>query len=155
MIFANYNPQNCIKMCKGLFVKPGNFFLQKFVKMWECHFWADVMLRQSRLRTSRASPALKLQGLRVVCSKNFSRAIFFVFCSTQMVDIYLSYLPMKKIWWKSAVWIWETETKRNEVSENSLVTLLQVCRMDISFGESFMKLTLFLYTQKNDVNVIS
>ena len=24
--------------------------------------------------------------------------------STQMVDVYLSYLPMKQIWWKSAVW---------------------------------------------------
>ena len=48
------------------------------------------MLRQSRVRASRASPAEKLQGLRVVCSKNFSRAVFW---STQMVDIYLSYLP--------------------------------------------------------------
>ena len=35
------------------------------------------MLRQSRLLASRASPAQKLQGLRVVCSKNFSRATFF------------------------------------------------------------------------------
>ena len=52
-----------------------------------CHFWANVMLRQSRLRASRASPAQKSQGLRVVCSKNFSRATFFVFWSTQMVDI--------------------------------------------------------------------
>ena len=127
------------------FYQAWKLFSADIWKMLECHFWANVMLRQSRLRTSRASPAQKSQGLRVVCSKNFSRATFFVFWSTQMVDIYLSYLPMKKIWWKSAVWIWETETKRNEVSENSLVTLLQVCRMDISFGESFMKLTLFLY----------
>ena len=34
---------------------------------------------------------------------NFSRTTFFVFMSTQMVDVYLSYLPMKQIWWKSAV----------------------------------------------------
>ena len=27
--------------------------------MSECHFWADVMLRQSRLQASRASPAQK------------------------------------------------------------------------------------------------
>ena len=37
------------------------------------------MLRQSRLRASRASPAQKLQDLRVVLSKNFSRATFFCF----------------------------------------------------------------------------
>ena len=47
--------------------------------MAECHFWADVMLRQFHVRTSRASPAQKSQGLRVVCSKNFSRATFFCF----------------------------------------------------------------------------
>ena len=32
MIFTNYNPQSCIKMCRSLLVKPGNFFLQKFEK---------------------------------------------------------------------------------------------------------------------------
>jgi hypothetical protein len=37
------------------------------------------MLRQSRDWPSRASPAQKLQGLRVVDSKNFSRATFFYF----------------------------------------------------------------------------
>ena len=74
--------------------------------MSECHFWVNVMLRQSRLRASRASPAQKLQGLRVVCSKNFSRATFFVFWGTQLVEVYLSYLPMKQIWRKRAVWAW-------------------------------------------------
>ena len=44
--------------------------------MSECHFWADVMLRQSCLRASRVSPAQKLQGLRLFSSKNFSRATF-------------------------------------------------------------------------------
>ena len=47
--------------------------------MSECHFWADVILRQSRLRASRDSPAQKLQGLRVVYRKNFSTATFFCF----------------------------------------------------------------------------
>ena len=47
--------------------------------MLECHFWANVMLRQSHVQVSRASPAQKSQGLRVVCSKNFSRATFFCF----------------------------------------------------------------------------
>ena len=46
--------------------------------MPKCHFWADVMLRQSRVQASRASPAQKLPGLRVVCFKNLSRATFFV-----------------------------------------------------------------------------
>ena len=94
MSFANYNPQICIKMCRSLFVKPGTFFLQKFE---ECHFWANVMLRQSHVRASRASPSQKSQGLRVVCSKNFSRATFFVFWVTWLVDSFLSYLPVKRI----------------------------------------------------------
>ena len=46
---------------------------------------------------SRASPAQKLQGSRVNCSKNFSRATFFVFWVTYVVDSYLSYLPVKQI----------------------------------------------------------
>ena len=73
--------------------------------MLECHFWANVMLRQSRLWASRASPAQKLQDLRVVYSKNFSRATFFVFWVTYLVDIYLNKIPVKQIWWKSAVWV--------------------------------------------------
>ena len=32
---------------------------------------------------------------------NFSRAMFFVFMSTQVVNIYLSYLPVKQIWQKT------------------------------------------------------
>ena len=44
--------------------------------------YANVILRQSRLRASRASPAQKSRGLRVVFSKNFSRATFFVFWVT-------------------------------------------------------------------------
>ena len=109
-----------------MFRQGEKLFSAEIWKMPRCHFWAHVMFRQPRVRASRASPGQKWAGLRAVCSKNFSRATFFVFWSTQMVDIYLSYLLMKQIWWKSAVWIWETETKRNEVSENSLVTLLQV-----------------------------
>ena len=85
------------------FYQAWKLFSAEIWKISECHFWADVMLRQSRLRASRASPAQKLQDLRVVLSKNFSRATFFVFWVTYLVDIYLSYLPMKQIWWKSAV----------------------------------------------------
>ena len=55
------------------------------------------MLRQLRVRISRASPALKLQGLRVVYSKNFLRATFFVLWGSHLVDRFSSYLPMKRI----------------------------------------------------------
>ena len=48
-------------------------------KLFSSEIWANVMLRQSRIQVSRASPALKSQGLRVVASKNFSSATFFVF----------------------------------------------------------------------------
>ena len=45
--------------------------------MLECHFWADAMLRQSRLRASRASPTQKSRGLRVVLfQKKFKGYIF-------------------------------------------------------------------------------
>ena len=47
--------------------------------MLECQFWANVMLRQSRLRASRASPAQKLQGLRVVCSQKLFKGYNFCF----------------------------------------------------------------------------
>ena len=77
---------------------------EPFWEMAECHFWADVMLRQSRVCASRSSPAQKSQGLRVVCSRNFSRATFFVSWVTWLVDSFLSYLPMKRIWRKRAVW---------------------------------------------------
>ena len=61
------------------FVKPGNFFLQKFEKCQNVIFGPMLMLRQSCVRASRASPAQKWQGLTVVLSKNFSRATFFCF----------------------------------------------------------------------------
>ena len=66
--------------------------------MTEFHFWAIVMLRQPRVWVSRASPAEKSQGLRVVYSKNFSMATFFVFWGIHLVDRFLSYLPVKQVW---------------------------------------------------------
>ena len=65
--------------------------------MSECHFWANVMLRQSRLRASRASPSQKSRGLRVVYSKNFSRATFFVFWVGKLDNSYLNKLHVKQI----------------------------------------------------------
>ena len=78
------------------FIKPGIFFLHKFEKFQNV-ILANVMLRQSRVQASRASPAQKSQGLRVVLSKNFSGATFFVFWGTQLVDPYLNNLPVEQI----------------------------------------------------------
>ena len=77
------------KLYKNLeepFCQAGKLFSAKIWKLASCHFWAIVMLRQSRLRATRASPAKRLQGLRVVSSKNFSGAPFFVFWFTYLVD---------------------------------------------------------------------
>jgi hypothetical protein len=82
MIFENYSPQ---KICRSFFVNPGNY-------------WAYVMLGQPHVRASRASSAQKWQSLRFFFFfKNFSRATFFVFWVTQLVNLVLSYLPVKQI----------------------------------------------------------
>ena len=105
VICKNYvaRPLHSFNKCRKSLLSSLETFFCRNLKNVRMSFWVNVMLRQSRLRASRASPAQKWQGLRVVCSKNFSRATFFVFWSTQMVDIYLSYLSVKQIWWKSAV----------------------------------------------------
>ena len=59
MIFANYNPQSYTKMLETFLSSRETFFLQKFEKLQHVLFWADVMLRQPRIRASRASPAQK------------------------------------------------------------------------------------------------
>ena len=58
------------------FCKAGKLFSVESWKMTECHFWANIMLRKPNVRAARVSPAQKLEGLRVVWSKNFSRATF-------------------------------------------------------------------------------
>ena len=102
--FCKLQPLKLYKIVQEPFCQARKLFSAEIWKMAECHFWADVMLRQSHLRASRASPAQKSQGLRVVCSKNFSRATFFVFWVTQLEDKYVNNLPVKQIWRKSAVW---------------------------------------------------
>ena len=101
--FCKLQPQKLYKNVQEPFCQAWKLFSAEIWKMSECHFWANVMLRQSRLQASRASPAQKWQGLRVVCSKNFSRATLFVFWVTQLVNMCLIYLPVKQIWRKNAV----------------------------------------------------
>ena len=69
MIFAIYNPQR-LQKCAGIFCQVRKLFPTEF------HFWANVMLRQPCVRAYRAFPAQKWRGLRMVYSKNFSRATF-------------------------------------------------------------------------------
>jgi hypothetical protein len=91
-------PLHSFNKCRKSVLSSLDFFF--FVEIWKmsvCHFWADVMLRMSRLWASRSSLAQKWQVLRVVLSKNFSRATCFIFWSTQMVGTYLSYQPVKQI----------------------------------------------------------
>ena len=72
-------PLHSFNKCRKFLLSSLETFFCRNLKMSECHFWADVMLRQPRIWASRASPAQKSQGLRVIYSKNFSRATFFVF----------------------------------------------------------------------------
>ena len=68
-------------------------------KMLECHFWANVMLRQSHFQASRISPAQKPQVLRVVCSKKISTATFFVFWNSyrrQLFELFARETNLKK-----------------------------------------------------------
>ena len=83
-------------------------FPHNFYKL-QPHFRADVMLRQPRIQAARASPGQKWQGLRVVLFQNLFKATFFVFWVNQLVDIFLSHLPVKQIWRKRAVCYWSSE----------------------------------------------
>ena len=90
---AHFYPTLGVVICKNHFVRPLHSFkkCRKFLlsslETFFCRnlenvgmsFWANVMLRQSHVWASRAYPAQKPQGLRLVCSKKFSMAAFFLF----------------------------------------------------------------------------
>ena len=95
-------------ICAGTFLLSRETFFCRNLKNARMSFWANVMLRQPHVMAFRAFSGQKWPGLRVVCFKNFSWATFCIFWSTQMVDTYLSYLPVKRIWWKSIVCPCET-----------------------------------------------
>ena len=97
MIFANFNPKSYKKKCAETFLTSNETFFYKNLNMTNCHFGANVMLRQLPVQGSRASHAQKSRDLRVVYYKNFSRRTFFVSCRIHLVDIFLSYLPVKQI----------------------------------------------------------
>ena len=72
-------PLYSFNKCRKFILSSLETFFCRNLKMSECHFWANVMLRQPRIWASRASPAQRSQVVRVVYYKNFSRATFFVF----------------------------------------------------------------------------
>ena len=78
--------------------------------MTDCHFWTNIMLRQPRVRASRASPAQKLQGLRVVLCQKLFKGYFFVLIHSVDRYVFEHFLPVKQIWRKSAVWTCENES---------------------------------------------
>ena len=102
---SKLQPPNLSKNFQEYFWQARKLFSAEIWNKTECHFWANVMLRQPRFRASRASIAQKMRGLRAVYSKNFSRATFFVFWVSQLVNMFLNNLPVKQIWRKSAVWV--------------------------------------------------
>ena len=63
MFFANYNPRKYIKKVQELFCQAKKLFSAEIGKMTECHFWANVMLRQPCVR---ASGPLLLKSSRVL-----------------------------------------------------------------------------------------
>ena len=68
--------------CRKSLLSSLEIFFCRNLKNFGMSFWANLMLGLSRLRASRASPAQKSRGLRVVLSKNFSRATFLVYWVT-------------------------------------------------------------------------
>ena len=80
--FGGCNLQNSFNKCRKFLLSSLETFFCRNWKNVGMSFWANVMLRQSHVWASRASPAQKPQGLRVVCSKKFSMATFFVFWVT-------------------------------------------------------------------------
>ena len=65
--------------CRKSLLSSLEIFFCRNLKNFGMSFWANVMLRQSHVWASRAYPAQKPQGLRLVCSKKFSMAAFFSF----------------------------------------------------------------------------
>ena len=78
MIFFLITTSKVLQKCAGTVLSSQETFFCRKLKMTEFHFWINVMLRQPHVRASRASPAQKSKGLRMVYSKNFSKAPFYL-----------------------------------------------------------------------------
>ena len=80
--------------------------------MTEFHFWADVMLRQPRIRVSRTSPAQKLRGLRVVVFQKLFKCYIFCFLGYSVGRyVFESFAPETNLTKKRSVSKLETSRK--------------------------------------------
>ena len=68
-----------IQKCWKLFCQAVKLFSAEIWKMTACHVWADVMFRQPCIQASRASPAQKSRGLRVILFQKLFQGNIFCF----------------------------------------------------------------------------
>ena len=121
---------------ENFFCQAWKLFSADIWKMLECHFWTYVMLRQSRVGASRASPAQRSQDLRVVYSKNLFKG--YIFClkghlvqgqSTQTVFSKLALRDRNmqvRLFWKVVLKFWGL---RNFASATSFHEMYTVCHL--------------------------
>ena len=64
MICKNYvgRPLHSFNKCRKFLLSSLETFFCRNLKMSECHFWTDVMLRQPRIWASRACPVAGFEG---------------------------------------------------------------------------------------------
>ena len=114
--FQITTPKVIQKFAGVIFVKPGNFFLQKFEKRQ--NVISGLMQCWDSLTSGHLGPLL-LKNSRIwgwFYSKNFSRPTFFLGNSFGW-HFFLSYLPVKQIWRKSAAWDLTDERNRIKVDQ--------------------------------------
>jgi hypothetical protein len=87
--------------------------------MAECHFWANVMLRQSRVHASRVSPAQRFAGFEGGLFQNRFKGYIFSFLGHlvggKVFEEFASETNLKKK--RSAVWYFHK--KRILTNQNS------------------------------------
>ena len=77
--FCNLQPLKLSKNVEKLSFRAGKLFFAEIGKIAKCHFWANVTTRQPDVWPSRASPAQKALGFRVVWfQKLFRDSILFL-----------------------------------------------------------------------------
>ena len=78
--FLQITTPKVVHRCLKIFCQARKLFSAEIWKITACHFWADVMSRQPRIQASRASPAQKSRGLRVISSSTFEGLHFLFSC---------------------------------------------------------------------------
>ena len=88
LMFANFNPQSYKEVCQDF------FFLQKFEK------WENVVFGP-HFQASRASPAQKSRGFRVIVSQKLFKSYIFLFSGqlnySTHFELFVHRCPWKKL----------------------------------------------------------